>query len=64
MGDLGDAIERYVKDNFPEGVNVPLGVSEEDAIRSVQEQYEEAGFHCPDETARNLVQEARRRAAE
>jgi hypothetical protein len=62
MSDLGDAVERYVNDKFPKGVSVPTGVSEDEAIRSVQEQFRDAGFGCPQETARGLVQEAWRRA--
>jgi hypothetical protein len=61
---LEEVIQRHVDDNFPEGVNVPTDVSEDDAVRVVQEQFQEAGFECPEETARNLVQEAWRRAAE
>jgi hypothetical protein len=60
MSDFGDEIQRYVDDNFPKGVSVPTGVSEEEAIRSVQEQF--PGFLCPEETARGIVREAWRRA--
>lgn len=24
LGDLGDGIERYIEDNFPEGVHIPI----------------------------------------
>jgi hypothetical protein len=61
MSDLGDDIKRYVDDKFPKGVSVPTGVSEDEAIRSVQEQFRQAGFGCPEETARGLVHEAWRR---
>lgn len=62
MSDLADDIKRYVNDNFPEGVSVPTGVSEDEASRSIQEQFRTAGFGCPEETARGLVHEAWRRA--
>jgi hypothetical protein len=55
-------VRSYINENFPKGVNVPTGVSEDEAIRSVQEQFKEAGFECPEETARGIVQEAWRRA--
>jgi len=62
MSDLGDDIKRYVDDKFPKGVSVPTGVSEDEAIRSVQEQFRQPGFGCQEETARGLVHEAWRRA--
>lgn len=61
MSDFGDEIQRYVDDNFPKGVRVPTGVSEDEAIRSVQEQF--PGFTCPEEAARRIVHEAWRRAS-
>jgi hypothetical protein len=60
MSDLGDDIQRYVDDNFPKGVSVPTGVSEDEAIRAVQKQFH--GFTCPEATARRIVREAWRRA--
>jgi len=62
FGKLDEVIRRHVDENFPKGVSVPTGVSEDEAIRSVQEQFQKAGFGCPEETARRLVQEAWRRA--
>ena len=59
INDLG--IQDYIDKNFPKGVSVPTGVSEEEAVESVKKQFTDAGFDCPDETARGLVQEARRR---
>jgi hypothetical protein len=53
LGDFG--IQDFIDKNFPQGVNVPTGVSEDDAVRAVQEQFTNAGFDCPDETARGLV---------
>lgn len=64
MSDLGDEIERYIEEHFPGGVYVPAGGNENDAIRSVQEQFDDAGLECSEETARGLVQDAWRRAAE
>jgi hypothetical protein len=61
MSNLGDDIQRHLDDNFPKGVSVPLGVDEDEAIRSVQEQFTDAGFGCPEEAARGLVHEAWRR---
>jgi hypothetical protein len=51
-------IEQHVKDMFPKGVNVPQGVSEDEAARAVQKQFTDAGFDCPDDTARDLVRKA------
>jgi hypothetical protein len=60
--EVAKAVERHVKENFPEGVSVPTGVSEDEAVRAVQKQFEDAGFGCPDETARDLVRRARQNA--
>jgi hypothetical protein len=68
-------IDQYFEEHFAEGVKVPTNVSEDDAIRSVQEQFDDAirsvqeqfddaGFDCSEQTARGLVHEAWRRAAE
>lgn len=57
LGDWGDDIERYIEENFPEGVHIPINVSEETAIRSVQEQFQQSGFECPGDIARRLVRE-------
>jgi hypothetical protein len=48
-------IEDYINENFPEGVNVPTGVSEDEAIQAVKQQFSDRGFDCSDETARGLV---------
>jgi hypothetical protein len=56
--DLSAQIEAYVQKNFPKGVSVPTGVSEDEATRAVQEQFREAGFDCSDETARGIVRHA------
>lgn len=41
----------FIEKNFPKGVNVPTGVSEDEAIQSVKQQFAEHGFDVPDETA-------------
>lgn len=64
MSSLDHLIEQYFKEHFSAGVKVPAMVSEDDAIRSVQEQFDDAGFDCSDETARGFVHEAWRRTAE
>lgn len=51
-------IEDFVNKNFPQGVNVPTGVSEDEAVQAVQEQFGKAGFDCPAETARGIVHHA------
>lgn len=56
--DLTTQIEDYVEKNFPKGVSVPTGVSEDEAIQAVKKQFRDAGFDCPDETARGIVQHA------
>jgi hypothetical protein len=56
--DLTTQIEDYVNKNFPKGVSVPTGVSEDEAIEAVKRQFRESGFDCPDETARGIVQHA------
>jgi hypothetical protein len=60
------AVKQHVDDNFPKGVSVPTPdeASEEEAIRSVQKQFTDAGFECPEDTARGLVQEAYKRHRE
>ncbi len=64
MSSLDHLIEQYFEEHFSAGVKVPTTVSEDDAIRSVQEQFDDAGFDCSEDTARGLVREAWGRAAE
>jgi len=47
--------EDYIDKNFPKGVSVPTGVSEDEAIQAVKKQLGERGFDCTDETARRIV---------
>lgn len=57
---ISKSIKKHVDDNFPEGVSVPGpdGADEDDAVRVVQKQFKEAGFDCPRDTAREVVQHA------
>ena len=64
MSSMDHLIDQYFEEHFAEGVKDPAKVSEDDAIRSVQEQFDDAGFDCSEQTARGLVHEAWRRAAE
>jgi hypothetical protein len=64
MSSMDYLIDQYFEEHFAAGVQVPINVSEDDATRSVQEQFDDAGFDCSDETARGLVHEAWSRAAE
>jgi hypothetical protein len=36
-------------------IEVPTGVSEDEAVRAVQRQFRRAGFVCPDDEARWIV---------
>jgi hypothetical protein len=57
--DLAKEIQRKIEGMFPEGVSVPTGVSEDEAVQAVQDQFTVAGFDCPEEQARDLVRQAR-----
>lgn len=37
---------------------LPGEATDDEAIRAVKEQFTDAGFDCPDETARDIVQKA------
>jgi hypothetical protein len=43
---------------LPEGVDVPLTGSEDEAMRAVQKQFKDAGTECTDDEARKLVHAA------
>ena len=43
---------------LPEGVDVPLRGSEDEAMRAVQQQFKDAGTECTDDEARKLVHAA------
>jgi hypothetical protein len=43
---------------LPEDIDVPIGVSEDDAIKAVQQQFKDAGTECTDDEARKLVHAA------
>ena len=53
--DLVKEIQRKIQEMFPEGVSVPTGVSEDEAVQAVQDQFTVAGFDCPEEQAQDLV---------
>lgn len=53
--DLTEEIWRKIQARFPKGVSVPLGVSEDEAVRAVQDQFREAGLDCSDEAAQEIV---------
>jgi hypothetical protein len=55
---VADRIRKHVDENFPKGVSVPTGVSEDEAVRAVQEQFTKAGFGCPEKKAREIVRKA------
>jgi hypothetical protein len=52
-------IQQKIQEMFPEGVSVPTGVSEDEAVQAVQDQFTVAGFDCPEGQARDLVRQAR-----
>lgn len=47
---------------LPERADVPLNVSEDEAIKAVQKQFKDAGTECTEEEARTLVRAAREKA--
>jgi hypothetical protein len=57
--DLAEEIWRKIQARFPSGVSVPLGVSEDEAVRAVRDQFREAGLDCSAEAAREIVGHAR-----
>jgi hypothetical protein len=58
MGNDDFGFQDFMDKNFPKGVNVPTGVSEDKAVRAVQKQFRDAGFDCPHETARGIARHA------
>lgn len=55
IDEIEQQMERYLEDHFPDGLDIPADVSEDEKVQAVQEHLSEAGFNCPDETARNIV---------
>lgn len=55
IDEIEQQIERYLEDNFPDGLHIPAEVSEDEKVQAVQEQLSDAGFNCPDDTAREIV---------
>jgi hypothetical protein len=53
--DLVNEIQQKIQEMFPEGVSVPTGGSEDEAVQAVQDQFTVAGYDCPEEQARDLV---------
>lgn len=53
------AIQRYHDEHPVDKIQVPEDVSEDEAVRAVQEQIEQAGFSCPEEQALEIVRQAR-----
>jgi hypothetical protein len=61
--DVVEDIQRQAQDLIDDqlqqqGIVVPTGVSEDEAVQMVQEQFSESGFECPDDQAREIVREA------
>jgi hypothetical protein len=56
--DLAAEIRQKIQTRFPNGLSVPLGVSEDEAVRAVQDQLREAGLDCSDDAAREIVGQA------
>ena len=46
----------------PDPVDVPLGVSEDEAIQAVKQQFKDADLECTDDEARTIVQAAQEKA--
>ncbi len=57
-----DGLRRHIFRTFPEGVSVPQGTSEDEGIRAVQQQFTDAGYDMPADSARNIVRRARGQA--
>jgi len=61
--DVVEDIQRQAQDLIDQlqqqGIVVPTGVSEDEAVQMVQDQFSEAGFECPDDQAREIVRQAR-----
>lgn len=57
--------ERAEKDDaeLPEDIDVPVNVSEDDAIKAVRQQFKDAGTEVSDDEARKLVQAAQAKSA-
>jgi hypothetical protein len=55
---LADGLRRHIYQTFPEGVSVPQGVTEDEAICAVQQQFTDAGYEMSTDSARNIVHRA------
>ncbi|MDO3636000.1 hypothetical protein [Mycolicibacterium arseniciresistens] len=47
---------------LPEDVEVPLNVSDDEAVKAVKQQFKDAGTECTDDEALELVKAARKKA--
>ncbi|MCZ8380896.1 hypothetical protein O6P37_18675 [Mycobacterium sp. CPCC 205372] len=47
---------------LPEDVEVPLNVSDDEAVKAVKQQFKDAGTECTDDEALELVEAARKKA--
>jgi hypothetical protein len=59
--DLANEVQREAQkhiDILGGEVEVPDGVSEEEAVRAVKQQFRDADMECPDDEARRLVRAA------
>ncbi|WP_062894950.1 hypothetical protein [Mycobacterium avium] len=54
-----EQFERDLQERFSAGIQIPLGGSEDDAIRSVKDQLEKMGVTPNDSEVQKLVREAR-----
>jgi hypothetical protein len=55
-----EQIEQHVQATFPAGVSVPTGASDDEALRAIREQFTRAGYDCPEDTARTILEEAKK----
>jgi hypothetical protein len=53
-----DGLRRHIYRTFPEGVSVPRGATEDEAILAVQQQFTDAGYDMPADSARDIVHRA------
>jgi hypothetical protein len=53
-----DGLRRHIFRTFPEDVSVVQGVTEDEGIRAVQQQFTDIGHEIPADSARNIVRRA------
>jgi hypothetical protein len=61
---IDDLNKRAEEDDaeLPEDVEVPLNVSDDEAVKAVKQQFKDAGTECTDDEALELVKAARKKA--